>query len=109
MKKANFLSKERRLYYKAKQAADRREREANRIIEEDARFVRFYGMQAFIELSPVVKGFSYGYHEKLVTELEKIHKRDLAQELTGISMAIAATKYKKSNRRFTKMIKDLRK
>lgn len=108
MKTTSFLTDERRIYYKTKQARERREREANRIIEDDAMYIRHYGMSAFLQLFPEAIHFGADYHERIVQELERMSRKELAQQLSGIAMAIAATKYKKSNRRFTKMLKDLR-
>lgn len=109
MNTVNFLSDERKNYYKRKQAKIRREHEAKRTIIDDALFIKHYGMSAFIKLFPDSVNFGIDYHNKIVEQLEKMDREKLADYLSGISLAVAATKYRKSGRRFAKMIKVLRK
>lgn len=104
-----FLSEERKLYYKSKKARQSREKRANLAIEDDALFIKHYGMSALLELFPEARRFGFEYHQKIIVELERMENKQMAQWLSGIAMAIAATKYKKSNSRFTQMIKSLRK
>lgn len=103
----NIFNQERSNYYKAKKRELTRQSEENKVVAEDALFVHYYGMSAYLELFPEAKGFGIGWHRSLLVELQKLDKKRLGNELTGISMAYGANKSKKGNRTFRRMIKDL--
>lgn len=102
-----IFNEERSNYYKAKKRELAREREIRQVVAEDALFIHHYGMSAFLELFPEAKGFGTSWHKDVISELEVIKKRELAQLLSGIHMANAATKDKKANRNFKKTIREL--
>jgi len=76
-------------------------------IREDARFVLAYGMDAYIKLFPDAIDQTAEWHSDLMQEVERLKRIQTASELSGIGMAIAANLSKKSNRHFTKYLKDL--
>ena len=107
--KTVIFNEDRSSYYQSKQREMARLEEARRIISEDAIYIHYYGMSAFIELFPEVKGFGMSWHEEVVQELQKLKRNDLANELVGIYLAYAGSQDKKSNRKFRDMIRDLTK
>ena len=102
-----IFNEERSAYYKAKKRELVRIRESEQVIKQDALFIFHYGMSAYIELIPAIKGFGVDWHEKVLKELEALRVKHLAEQLSGFYMAVAATKNKKANRKFRKMIKGL--
>ena len=102
-----IFNEERSNYYKAKKRELTRLKTEERVAEEDALFVHYYGMSAYIELFPEVKGFGMSWHTQVLKELQKLERRNLAQQLTGNALAYASTKSKKSARHFKRMVKDL--
>lgn len=104
-----LFNAERSKYYKAKKRDFTRANEERKVLEEDATFIHYYGMSAFLELVPEAKDFGIGWHRDIIKELEFIRKKELAQQLSGIYMANAATKDKKANRGFRQIISKLTK
>jgi len=102
-----YFNQERAAYYRAKKRELKRKSDADRVVRDDARYIRHYGMSAFLELFPEAKGFGISWHQQVVEELESMQKRETASLLSGIYMANAATKNKKANRKFRRVIKDL--
>lgn len=94
-------------YYVAKKARIELARYDRGTIQEDARFVLAYGMDAYMKLFPDAINQPSSWHTELLLELERLKRIHTASELSGIAMAIAANMNKKSNRHFTKYIKDL--
>lgn len=94
-------------YYKAKKRELARLRQERQIVTEDALYIHHYGMSAFLELFPEAKYFGVNWHREVIAELQIIKKRELGQLLSGIYMASAATKDKKANRKFRRIIDDL--
>lgn len=104
-----IFNEERSAYYKAKKRDLARQKAARSVVKEDALFIHHYGMQAFLQLFPDAKDFGITWHRDVITELDRIKKRDLAQLLSGFYMASAATKDKKANRKFRQIINNLNK
>ena len=94
-------------YYKSKKRELARKDQADRVVQEDALFVHYYGMSAYLTLFPEAIGFGINWHRQLLRELQILDKKRLANELSGASMAHAANKSKKGSRMFKRMIKDL--
>lgn len=105
----DFLNEERSNYYKAKKLDIERERKARQVIRQDALFIKHYGMSAYIELFPEAKDMGISWHESVLEELEALRSQELAQLLSGIYNASAATKDKSANRRFRRIITALTK
>lgn len=104
-----LLSPERQAYYKAKKREQLRVEESKRIVREDATYIYYYGMSAFLELIPEAKGFGTNWHKEVLSELQRIERLKLADNLSGIASAYSATQSKKGNRSFIRMIKNLQK
>lgn len=104
---AFFLSEERRNYYKAKKAEQARQAQARLKIKEDALFIHYYGMSAYLELFPDAKGFGMSWHRELLVQLQKIEKTKLANRLSGTALAVSASIDKKAARKFKRIIKDM--
>lgn len=104
-----IFNEERSNYYKAKKREILRVKEERHVVEGDALFIHFYGMSAFIELFPECKYFSITWHDEILEELQRLKRRDMGQNLAGMSLAFAASKSKKSSRHFRRMIKELTK
>lgn len=102
-----IFNTERSNYYKAKKRELARKREENKVVEEDALFVKYYGMSAYLKLFPEAKGFGINWHRQLLIELQRLERKKLANTLTGTSLAYAATQNNKSRRKFSRIIKDL--
>lgn len=102
-----IFNQERSSYYKAKKRELARRRQERQVVAEDALFIHHYGMSAFLELCPEAKYFGVNWHREVIEELQIIRKRELGQLLSGIYMASAATKDKKANRKFRRIINDL--
>lgn len=102
-----FLSPERARYYKLKRSELKQQADARRVVKQDALFIRYYGMSAYIELFPEAKDFGTNWHNEVLEELQRLEKRALANQMTGIFYAFAATKSKVSLRKFKKIVKDL--
>jgi hypothetical protein len=103
----DIFNQERRNYYIAKKRELARKKQANQVINEDALFIYHYGMIAYLELFPEAKGFGVEWHREIVKELQIMEKRRLANLLSGIYKASLATKYKKANRTFIRIIKEM--
>jgi len=106
-KKMIIFNEEHRSYYIAKKRELAQENHANSVIKDDALFIYYYGMNAYLELFPEAKGFSIEWHRKVVKELQKMERIRLGQLLGGIYSASGATKDKKMNRKFRKIVNDL--
>ena len=104
-----IFNEERSNYYKAKKRELTRQKEENRVVEEDALFVFHYGMSAYLVLFPEAKEFGMNWHNQLLAELQRLKRKEMGQNLAGQSLAYASTKSKKSARHFKRMIKDLTK
>lgn len=102
-----IFNAERSNYYKAKKRELARKREEDRVVEEDALYIHYYGMTAYLELFPEAKDFGISWHKQLLIELQRLERKKLANTLTGMSLAYASTKSKKSQRAFKRVIKDL--
>ena len=105
--KTELFNSERSDYYRAKKRELARKQAERRTITEDAVYVHYYGMTAYLELFPEAKGFSIVWHEQLVQELRKIKQNDMATMLVGISLAYASSQSKKGGRAFKNLIKEL--
>lgn len=105
----NIFNAERSNYYKAKKRELTRQKAQSRIVQEDALFIRYYGMSAYIELFPEAKYMGVNWHRMVLDELQRLDRRQLAQELTGMSLAYAASQSKKAGRNFKRVLKDLNK
>lgn len=106
-KVVDFFTPERRNYYSVKRAERRRKEQSDQVIKEDALFIKYYGMSAYLELFPEAKGFSITWHRRVLEELQKMDRRNLASELSGQALAYAATQDKKAGRKFKRVIKDM--
>lgn len=102
-----IFNEERSNYYKAKKRELARKQEENRVVEEDALFVHYYGMSAYLELFPEAKDFGISWHKQLLIELQRLDRKKLANTLTGTALAYASTHSTKSRRAFNRIIKDL--
>lgn len=105
--KTTIFNEERSNYYKSKKRELVRKDQADRVVQEDALFVHYYGMSAYLTLFPEAIGFGINWHRQLLKELQILDRKRLANQLSGSSMAYAATKSKKGARQFKRMIKDL--
>lgn len=94
-------------YYIAKKARMELDTFDKGTVREDARFVLAYGMDAYIQLFPDALEQTSAWHSDLMLEVERLKRIQTASELSGMGMAIAANLSKKSNRHFTKYLKDL--
>lgn len=97
----------RRHYYMAKKRELARQRQAKEVVKEDALFIKYYGMDAYLELFPEAKDFGINWHREVIQELKELEKKQLGSLLGGIYSASGATKDKKMNRSFRKIIKGL--
>lgn len=100
---------ERSDYYKKKQDRLKSERDDNRIVAEDATFIKYYGMSAFLDLFPEARDFPMTWHRAVVKEIQRIEKKQLANKLSGIAMATAAHKSKKNNKLLKRTIREMTK
>ena len=105
----DLLSPERQAYYKAKKREELRTKEAKRIIREDATYIYYYGMSAFLELFPEARGFGINWHKEIISELQRIERVKLADKLSGTASAYGAVQSKKGNRAFSRLIRHLQK
>ena len=103
----DFLSEERRNYYRAKKSEINNQSDAQKVIQEDALFIKYYGMDAYLKLFPEAAGFGIKWHREVIQELHKLERRQLGNELAGMSLAIASNLSKSSARKFKKVIKDM--
>ena len=106
MKTVYFLP-ERSDYYKRKKReyiAKKRERENTR---QDAIYIRYYGMSAFLELFPEAKGFGIEWHQNILAELITMENEYMGKLINGIALGYTSSKSKKANRRFKAMISSL--
>ena len=106
-KVVDFFTPERRNYYSVKRSERRRQEQADQVIKEDALFIKYYGMSAYLELFPEAKDFSITWHRRVLQELQRIDRHNLASELSGQAMAYSASMDKKSARKFKRIIKDM--
>lgn len=102
-----IFNESRSAYYKAKKRELERVSRSRAVIQEDALFIHYYGMSAYLELFPEAKQFGVSWHRDILKELQKIREKYLGQELSGVYMAYGAIKSKKVNRNFRKLIKQL--
>jgi len=102
-----FLSKDRQNYYKSKKAEITRKNQESKVVKDDAMFIRYYGMSAYLELFPEAKDFGVSWHREVVKELVKLEKRNMASFLSGNNMAISAIFSKKAARKFKRVIKGM--
>lgn len=103
------FNEERSEYYKKKQERLKFEREDRASISDDATFIKYYGMSAFLELFPEAKDMPMEWHKEVVKEIQRIDKKQLASKLSGIAIATAAHKSKKSNRLLKKTLREMTK
>lgn len=102
-----FLSEERRNYYKAKKLEISRKEQEREVVRNDALYIKYYGMSAYMELFPDAKDFGTKWHSEVIEELVKLDRKALANQLSGIAMAVSAGNSKKSARKFKRVIKDM--
>lgn len=102
-----IFNEERSEYYKAKKRDLALANEKSTVAKEDALYIHYYGMDAYLELFPEAKYFGMSWHENVVNELEKLRKKHLGQQLSGFYMASAAVKNKSASRKFRALIKSL--
>lgn len=102
-----LLSESRRNYYKAKKAEEARRRQESKVYQEDAVFIKYYGMTAYLKLFPEAKDMGISWHREVVKELQRMEKKALASKLAGMSMAIGANMSKKSARKFKATLRDM--
>lgn len=98
---------ERSNYYKAKKRELLRKKGERSVIIEDALFIKYYGMTAYLELFPEGKDFGINWHRQVLKELQRLERIDTAQMLIGIRLAYGSTKSKSMLRSFKRMIKDM--
>lgn len=94
-------------YYRQKKATIRQEEAERALILDDAVFIKHYGMDAYIKLFPDAINQPMTWHNAVVKELQRLEKQELANLLTGVSLAYAATQSKKARRAFNNMIKGM--
>lgn len=94
-------------YYRQKKTRIRREDAERALILDDAVFIKYYGMDAYIKLFPDAVNQPMAWHNAVVKELQRLDRQSLANELTGISLAYGASQSKKAGRAFKAMIKGL--
>ena len=94
-------------YYRQKKNRIRREEAERALILDDAVFIKHYGMDAYIKLFPDAVNQPMAWHMAVVKELQRLEKQELANLLTGTSLAYAATYSKKAQRAFNNMIKGM--
>lgn len=108
MKVIQLLSPERDAYY-AKVKARRQAQNAMRdVVRQDAVFIHYYGMDAFLKLYPDAVDNSMEWHNAVVLELRAIEQRQLADTLVGIQSAVSASLYRKAAHRFARTIRNMR-
>lgn len=105
----DLLTPERQAYYKAKKREELRTKEAKRIIREDATYIYYYGMSAFLELFPEARDFGVNWHKEIISELQRIERVKLADKLSGTASAYGAVQSKKGNSAFSRLIRHLQK
>lgn len=94
-------------YYRQKKESIRREEAERALILDDAAFIKHYGMDAYIKLFPDAVNQPISWHRAVVKELQRLEKQELANLLTGTSLAYAATQSKKAQRAFNNIIKGM--
>lgn len=107
MKTVQFLSDERAAYYKAKKSEQQRQEQQRQTIIDDALFIHYYGMDAYLKLNPDAIDYSISWHRQVLKELQNLDKVKLANHLTGMSLAYSASMSKKSSNKFKTMIKGM--
>ena len=94
-------------YYRQKKERLRLDEAERLLILDDAVFIKHYGMDAYIKLFPDAVNQPMSWHNAVVKELQRLEKQELANLLTGVSLAYAATQSKKARRAFNNMIKGM--
>ena len=94
-------------YYREKKTRISREEAERELILDEAVFIKHYGMEAYIKLFPDAVNQPMAWHMAVVKELQRLEKQELANLLTGTSLAYAATYSKKDKRAFNNMIKGM--
>lgn len=94
-------------YYRQKKESIRREEAERALILDDAVFIKHYGMDAYIKLFPDAVNQPISWHRAVVKELQRLEKQELANLLTGTSLAYAATQSKEAQRAFNNIIKGM--
>lgn len=94
-------------YYREKKERLKLEEAERLLIADDAVFIKHYGMDAYLKLFPEAVHNPVSWHNSVVKELQRLEKQELANEITGISLAYGASKSKKAGRAFKAMIKGL--
>lgn len=102
-----FFNAENRDYYRKKKQEILNNKEDNLAIKEDAKFIHHYGMSAYLELVPELRGMGIGWHNKVVEELQRIRYREKAEMLLGIQLAVLSGQDKKAGRKFNRLIKEM--
>lgn len=102
-----LFNPERSAYYKAKKRELTRQKEESRVVQEDALFIKYYGMSAYLVLFPDAKDFGIDWHRAVLRELQKLEKKRMGQQLAGQRMAYASTKSKPISRAFRRLIMDM--
>lgn len=95
-------------YYRKKKDNLAFQKQIDVVVKDDALFIKYYGMSAFLELFPDAKGFSMDWHLGVIRELRRLQNEDLRAELCGFQMAVGANFSKKINKEFNKYLKSLR-
>ena len=106
--KSIFFNSSNRDYYRKKKDRLAFESKIDAVVRDDASFIKYYGMSAFLELFPDARGFNIDWHNGVIRELKRLDRQDLSMNLCGMQLAVGANFSKKINREFKVFIKSLR-
>jgi len=95
-------------YYRKKKDNLAFKKQIDVVVRDDALFIKYYGMSAFLELFPDGKGFNMDWHYGVLRELRRLNNEDLRLQLCGIQMAVGSNFSKKINKEFNRFLKSLR-
>lgn len=94
-------------YYRQKQKRLQREKEDRSVVAEDAVYIKHYGMDAYMKLFPEAADMPVSWHSAVIKELQRLDRQELANTLSGYSLAASAPHSKKASKALRHMIKGL--
>lgn len=97
-----------REYYRKKKAKIAFQHSIDLVVREDALFIKYYGMTAYLDLFPDAKDFDMDWHRGVIRELSRLDNDNLRAYLYGIRLAVGASLDKKAGRQFNHFLKSLK-
>lgn len=95
-------------YYRKKKDKLAFQRSIDLVVREDAIFIKYYGMDAYLKLFPDAEGFGMEWHRGVLRELARMKHEDMRDYLYGIRLAVGANLDKKAGREFKHLLKSLK-